>query len=101
MDEGGVELSSADTKLGKSLIGQRVSQMSRTRKIQNTIYSLLYDPNNPHCWRDIWTREGTTGRRMIAFIQQIINDIGTDTPARRYTFIMDNLRYNCLLLLFV
>jgi hypothetical protein len=39
----------------------------------------------------MWTGEGTTGTRMITFIQRIINDIGPGTAQRRYCFTMDNL----------
>ena len=37
-------------------------------------------------WRDMWTGQGTTCTRMIAFIQRIILDIGPGTAQRRYCF---------------
>ena len=98
MDECGIELSTANRTIGKSLIGYRVTQTgpySKTTKY-NLLLAISGDSTSPHRWRDIWTGEGTTGQRMIAFIQQIIDDIGVGTPARRYCFIMDNLRYVCL-----
>ena len=101
MDECGVELSSTDRKIEKSLIGQQVSQMgsySKTTKF-NLLIAISVNPINPHRWCDMWTGEGITVQRMIALIQQIINNIGIGTPDRMYTFTMDNLRYGCMLLL--
>ena len=36
-------------------------------------------------------RRGTTGDKMIMFIEMILNTIGPGTPARRRCFTMDNL----------
>ena len=94
-DECGVELSSANRTIGKSLVGLQVTQTgpySKTTEF-NLLLATSGDSTFPHQWRGIWTGEGTTGQRMIAFIQQIINDIEMGTSARRYCFIMDSLRY--------
>jgi hypothetical protein len=94
LDECGVEVQSADRGWGKAYVGKRVKQSGPYQK--DTKYNLLLaisgDGANPSRWRDIWTGEGTTGRRMIAFIRRIVNDIGQGTAERRYCFIMDNLR---------
>lgn len=95
LDECGVELSTAARKIGKSFIGKRCKQSglySKTEKY-NLLLAISGDSNTPLRWRDIWTAEGTTGERMIAFVQRIINDIGLGTLHQRYCFIMDNLRY--------
>lgn len=94
LDECGTEVQSADRHIGKAYIGKRVQQSGPYQK--STKYNLLLaisgDGNNNWRWRDIWTGEGTTGQRMIDFIQSILNAIGPGTPQRRYCFIMDNLR---------
>ena len=100
MDECGIESSTANRTIGKSLIGYRVTQTGpylKTKKY-NLLIAISGDSTSPHRWRNIWIGEGTIGQRMITFIQQIIDDIGFGTPVRRYYFIMDNLRYVRLLL---
>ena len=94
----GIELSTANRTIGKSLIGYHVTQTGTYLKTAkyNLLLTILGDLISPHRWRNIW--KGTTGQRMIAFIQQIIDNIGFGTPARQYCFIMDNLRYVRLLL---
>ena len=57
----------------------------------NLLLAISGDDNNRWRWREMWTGEGTTGTRMITFIQRIINDIGPGTAQRRYCFTMDNL----------
>ena len=99
LDECGVELSTAERGIGKAYIGKRVKQAglySKTDKY-NLLLAISGDPTTRNRWRDIWTGEGTTGERMIEFIETIIADLGPGTPARRYCFIMDNLRYVCVL----
>ena len=95
LDECGVEVQSADRNIGKADVGKRVKQTGPYQK--STKYNLLLaisgDGANPRRWRDTWTGEGTTGPRMIDFIQAILNDIGPGTPQRRYCFTLDNLRY--------
>ena len=93
LDECGVEVQSADRHIGKAFVGKRVSQTGPYQK--STKLTLLLaisgDGANPRRWRDTWTGEGTTGARMINFIQTILNIIGPGTPQRRYCFTMDNL----------
>ena len=94
LDECGIELSTAERGIGKAYVGKRVKQAglySKTDKY-NLLLAISGDGVTNSRWRDIWTGEGTTGERMIAFIQRIINDLGPGTPARRYCFTMDNLR---------
>ena len=94
MDECGVELATANTNIGKAFIGKRVNQAglySKTDKY-NLLLAISGDPNGMR-WKDIWTGEGTTGERMIAFISTILRDLGPGTSQRRFCFIMDNLRY--------
>lgn len=43
-------------------------------------------------WVMMWLEGGTTGDKMIEFIQMVLDAIGVGTPARRRCFIMDNLR---------
>ena len=95
LDECGVEMTDADRSLGKAYIGHRVSQpgpFSKSMKI-NLLLAISGDDNNRWRWREMWTGEGTTGTRMITFIQRIINDIGPGTAQRRYCFTMDNLTF--------
>ena len=94
LDECGIELSTAERDIGKAYVGERVQQeglYSQTDK-WNLLLAICGDPNNPLRWRDLWTGEGTTGRRMINFIQTILGQIPPGSAARRYCFIMDNLR---------
>ena len=94
LDECGIELSTAERDIGKAYVGERVQQeglYSQTDK-WNLLLAICGDPNNPLRWRDLWTGEGTTGRRMINFIQTILTQIPPGSAARRYCFIMDNLR---------
>ena len=87
-------MSTAKRDIGKAYIGERVKQeglYSKTDK-WNLLLAICGDPNNPLRWRDLWTGEGTTGRRMINFMQTILNQIGPGSIARRFCFIMDNLR---------
>lgn len=97
LDECGKELSNCDRRIGKAYIGTRVNQTGPYTKTDkyNLLLAISGDGATNFRWRDIWTGEGTTGNRMIAFVQRIINDIGPGTPARRYCFTMDNLRYVC------
>jgi len=94
LDECGVELSTAERGIGKAYVGKRVKQAGLYSKSDkyNLLLAISGDPAGNR-WRDIWTGEGTTGDRMIEFIETIINELGPGTPARRYCFIMDNLRY--------
>ena len=74
LDECGIELSTAERDIGKAYVGERVQQeglYSQTDK-WNLLLAICGDPNNPLRWRDLWTGEGTTGRRMINFIQTIL-----------------------------
>ena len=94
LDECGIELSTAERDIGKAYVGERVQQeglYSQTDK-WTLLLAICGDPNNPLRWRDLWTGEGTTGRRMINFIQMILQQIPPGSAARRYCFIMDNLR---------
>lgn len=95
LDECGIELSSADRKIGKAYVGKRCQQSglySKTDKL-NLLLAISGDHENPMRWRDIWTGEGTTGNRMADFIRKIIKDLAAlDTPSCRFCFIMDNLR---------
>lgn len=93
LDECGVEVQSADRHWGKAYVGKRVSQTGPYQKSTkyNLLLAILGDGTNPRRWSDIWTGEGTTGQRMISFVQGTLNDIGPGTPHRRYCFIMDNL----------
>ena len=88
MDVCGIELSTTNRTIGKSLIGYCVTQTgpySKTTKY-NLLLAISGDSTYPHLWCDIWTGEVTTGQRMIAFIQQIIDDIGFGTPAPAILF---------------
>lgn len=95
IDECGKELSHCDRHIGKSYQGERVKQTGPYTKSDkyNLLLAISGDGATNRRWRDIWTGEGTTGERMIAFIRRIVNAIGPGTPARRYCFTMDNLRY--------
>ncbi|EJK43907.1 hypothetical protein THAOC_37602 [Thalassiosira oceanica] len=97
IDECGIELKSAEKTGGKAYLGERVNQeglYSKTDK-WNLLLAISGDPVNASRWRDVWTGEGTTGIRMITFIQTILAAIGPGTAARRYCFIMDNLSATC------
>jgi hypothetical protein len=93
LDECGIEMSTADRKIGKAYIGKRVNQTGLYSKSEkwNLLLAISGDPNGNR-WQEMWTGEGTTGERMIGFIQTIVNQIGNGTPARRRCFIMDNLQ---------
>lgn len=95
LDECGKELSHCDRHIGKSYQGERVKQTGPYTKSDkyNLLLAISGDGATNRRWRDIWTGEGTTGERMVAFIRRIVNAIGPGTPARRYCFTMDNLRY--------
>ena len=93
LDECGMELKTAERSIGKAYVGKRVNQpglYSQTDK-WTLLFAISGDPAARR-WRDIWTGEGTTGLRMVAFIRRILNDIGPGSAIRRYCFIMDNLR---------
>jgi hypothetical protein len=70
LDECGVGMTDADRSLGKAYVGHRVSQpgpYSKSTKI-NLLLAISGDDNNR--WVGICGQgEGTTGARMIAFIQ--------------------------------
>ena len=71
LDECGIELSTADRKIGKAYVGKRVKQSglySKTDKY-NLLLAISGDPVLALRWHDIWTGEGTTGTRMIAFVR--------------------------------
>ena len=86
LDECGVEISDGDRSTGKAYIGHRVNQpgpYSKTTKI-NLLLAVSGDDVARARWRDMWTGQGTTGTRMIVFIQRIILDIGPGTAQCRY-----------------
>ena len=95
LDECGIELSTADRKIGKAYVGKRVKQSglySKTDKY-NLLLAISGDPVLALRWHDIWTGEGTTGTRMIAFVRSITHDLANlGTPNCRFCFIIDNLR---------
>ena len=92
LDEAGIELSTADRKIGKAFVGKRVRQSglySRTDKW--TILLAIAGDEDGSRWLDYWTGEGTDGDRMVKFVRHILVDIGLGTNDRRRTFTMDNL----------
>ena len=83
LDECVVELQTANRNIGKAYVGKRVNQNGLYHK--STKYNLLLAilsemarVQDGHR-REIWTGEGTTGERMVNFVQMIIDDIGPGT----------------------
>jgi len=83
-----------------SQISTAESRIGLTRKVgSTTAYQAMLLVNRQKRWcywnlpypYGLWTGEGTTGRRMINFMQTILNQIGPGSIARRFCFIMDNL----------
>jgi len=65
---------------------------SKTYKL-NLLLAICGDDELPLRWRDIWTGEGTTRERMIAFVKKILDQLKTlKDDDRRFCFVMDNLR---------
>ena len=87
LDERGIELSTApaERNIGKAYAGERIQQevlYSQTDK-QNLLLAICGDQ---------WTGEGTTRQQIINFVQMILVQIPPGSAARRYCFIMNNLR---------
>ena len=93
IDECGVFLESSDRSIGKAYIGNRATQAGPYSKSEKwtLLLAISGDPASNR-WRDMWLVGGTTGDKMIGFIENILQDIGPGTPERRYCFTMDNLR---------
>ena len=59
----------------------------------NLLFAISGDPDlELKRWCDIWSGEGTTGHRMIDFVQTIVTEHVIIVPNRRFCFIMDNLQ---------
>jgi hypothetical protein len=93
LDKCGVEVQSGDRSWEKARVGKRVNQAgpyTKDTKI-NLLLAFSGDDATRCRWSEHWAGEGTTGVRMINFIQNIITDLGPGNVMRRYCFIMDNL----------
>ena len=92
LDECGVFVETANKHIGKANIGSRVRQAGNYSKSEKwTLLLAVAGSLAAERWRLMWLEGGTTGDRMIEFIEIILNDIGPGTPLRRRCFIMENL----------
>jgi hypothetical protein len=97
LDEAGVFVESANRGSGKAYINCRVREpgpYGHSTKL-NVLMAVSGEeppPGQPAPrWLEVWTGGGTTITRFLAFICNILQDIGPGTPVRRRVFIMDNL----------
>ena len=91
--EAGMELVSANRRLGKVHRGTRVRETgpySKTGKV-NVLLAISGDPDHPDRWHEIWSGGGTTISLFVDVIRRIIGDIGPGTPIRRRCFTFENL----------
>ena len=92
LDECGLFVETADRTIGKAFVGKRVRQEGNYQKSEKwTLLLAIAGSAVGERWADMWLEGGTTGDRMITFIQQILNYIGQGNQVRRRCFIMDNL----------
>ncbi len=92
LDECGLFVETADKKIGKAYVGNRVRQEGNYQKSEKwTLLLAIAGSTAAERWVKMWLQGGTTGDKMIEFIQEILDDIGVATAARRRCFILDNL----------
>ena len=92
LNECGVFVETADKHIGKAYTGSRVRQAGNYSKSEKwTLLLAVAGSLAAERWRLMWLEGGTTGDRMIEFIEIILSDIGLGTPLRPRCFIMDNL----------
>jgi hypothetical protein len=92
LDECGLFVETADRSIGKAFVGKRVKQEGNYQKSEKwTLLLAIAGSAAAERWGDMWLEGGTTGNRMITFIQRVLDDIGPGNHARRRCFIMDNL----------
>ena len=92
LDECGVFVETADKHIGKAYVGNRVRQEGNYQKSEKwTLLLAVAGSAAAERLQMMWLEGGTTGDKMIEFIELILNAIGPGTPARRRCFTMDNL----------
>ena len=91
-DEAAIFVETANRKIGKMRIGQRVREegpYNHTEKFTLT-FAISGDVNGER-WVDFDWRSGTSINDTYEFILRILESIGPGTPERRRCFTMDNL----------
>ena len=98
LDECGIFVETANRKHGKAYVGVRVKEPGPYSKSEKWNLLLAICGENGQIgapsrrWRKLWLDGGTTNDKMIAFIREILDDIGPALPGhRRMCFTMDNL----------
>lgn len=97
LDEAGLFVETANRSTGKARFRRRVRETGpygHSQKL-NILFAISgADPEpgrSAERWVDMWYEGGTTVHRFLRFICRILSRIGRGNPARRRTFIMDNL----------
>ena len=93
LDQAAIELTGINPTRGKSVEGQRVRDQGPYSKVDkvNLMLAICGDPILPERWTEMWDEGGTTVERLLAFLQQVIDDLAQVAPNRSFCFTMDNL----------
>ena len=92
MDECGIELRTADRSIGKAYVGKHVKQSGLYSKSNKwALLPAISGDNNGRRWQNVWTGEGTTGDRMVQFLEEILNQLGVGSDEQQFCFIVGNL----------
>jgi hypothetical protein len=94
IDEAKFKLESADRKYGKVAREFRCNLRGKYKKGEpgsNLIMAISGDGNNPYSFHQQYTEGGTDLWRFYSFMRDLIDDLQTRFPGRRFTFTMDNL----------
>ena len=77
LDECGVFVETADKHYGKAYVGNRVRQEGNYQKSEKwTLLLAVAGSVVAERWQMMWLEGGTTGDKMIEFIEMILNTIG-------------------------
>jgi hypothetical protein len=94
IDEARFKLESADRKYGKVAREFRANLRGKYKKGEpgsNLIMAISGDGNNPYSFHRQYTEGGTDLWRFYSFMRDLIIDLQTRFPGKRFTITMDNL----------
>jgi hypothetical protein len=103
IDEAKFKLESSDRSFGKVAREFRANIRGKYKKGvpgTNLIMAISGDGTNPYSFHRQYTEGGTDLARFYTFMRDLIADLQTRFPGRRFTFTMDNLnihRHNLIL----
>lgn len=93
IDEARIIMANTNQSFAKTMVGRRarlIQHYSRDNSGRLLLAAIAGNAGGDR-WLTAYEDGGTSIQRFVAFIQQILNDIGPGVPGNRRCFMMDNL----------